>query len=140
MYLSDVYTLPASLAGVPAMSVPCAPTKSGLPVGLQIIARPLDEATMLAVAAACEADFPCAIAPLTTGDVSARGRALFEASGCACFCRCWHFEGNKNDGSRAAFERARSATGTSRPRSSRAGAPEGRGLLALEGDDSRSAG
>ena len=63
MYLSDVYTLPASLAGVPAMSVPCAPTKSGLPVGLQIVARPLDEATMLAVAAACEADFPCASPP-----------------------------------------------------------------------------
>ncbi len=63
MYLSDVYTLPASLAGVPAMSVPCAPTKSGLPVGLQIVARPLDEATMLAVAAACEAAFPCASPP-----------------------------------------------------------------------------
>jgi aspartyl-tRNA(Asn)/glutamyl-tRNA(Gln) amidotransferase subunit A len=63
MYLNDVYTLPASLAGVPAMSVPCAPTSSGLPVGLQIIARPLDEATMLAVAAACEAAFPCASPP-----------------------------------------------------------------------------
>jgi aspartyl-tRNA(Asn)/glutamyl-tRNA(Gln) amidotransferase subunit A len=63
MYLSDVYTLPASLAGVPAMSVPCAPTKSGLPVGLHIVARPLDEATMLAVAAACEAAFPCASPP-----------------------------------------------------------------------------
>jgi aspartyl-tRNA(Asn)/glutamyl-tRNA(Gln) amidotransferase subunit A len=63
MYLSDLYTLPASLAGVPAMSVPCAPTKGGLPVGLQIVARPLDEATMLAVAAACEAAFPCASPP-----------------------------------------------------------------------------
>jgi aspartyl-tRNA(Asn)/glutamyl-tRNA(Gln) amidotransferase subunit A len=63
MYLSDVYTLPASLAGVPAMSVPCAPGKSGLPVGLQVVARPLDEATMLAVAAACEAAFPCASPP-----------------------------------------------------------------------------
>jgi aspartyl-tRNA(Asn)/glutamyl-tRNA(Gln) amidotransferase subunit A len=60
MYLSDVYTLPASLAGLPAMSVPCAPTKAGLPVGLHVVARPLDEATMLAVGAACEADFPCA--------------------------------------------------------------------------------
>jgi aspartyl-tRNA(Asn)/glutamyl-tRNA(Gln) amidotransferase subunit A len=58
MYMSDVYTLPASLAGVPAMSVPCAPTPEGLPVGLQIIARPLDEATMLAVAAAWEARSP----------------------------------------------------------------------------------
>jgi aspartyl-tRNA(Asn)/glutamyl-tRNA(Gln) amidotransferase subunit A len=60
MYLNDVYTLPASLAGLPAMSVPCRPTPAGLPVGLQIIARPLDEATMLSVGAACEADFPCA--------------------------------------------------------------------------------
>jgi aspartyl-tRNA(Asn)/glutamyl-tRNA(Gln) amidotransferase subunit A len=58
MYLSDIYTLPASLAGVPAMSVPCAPTRSGLPVGLQIIARPLDEETMLAVAATCERRLP----------------------------------------------------------------------------------
>jgi aspartyl-tRNA(Asn)/glutamyl-tRNA(Gln) amidotransferase subunit A len=58
MYLGDVYTLPASLAGVPAMSVPCAPTKSGLPVGLQIVARPLEESTMIAVAAAWEARFP----------------------------------------------------------------------------------
>ena len=58
MYLSDVYTLPASLAGLPAMSVPCAPTKSGLPVGLQIIARRHDEATMFALAAACEATQP----------------------------------------------------------------------------------
>ncbi|HEX3344890.1 MAG TPA: Asp-tRNA(Asn)/Glu-tRNA(Gln) amidotransferase subunit GatA, partial [Polyangiaceae bacterium] len=58
MYLSDIYTLPASLAGLPAMSVPCAPTKSGLPVGLHVVARPLDEATMLAVASACEAAFP----------------------------------------------------------------------------------
>jgi aspartyl-tRNA(Asn)/glutamyl-tRNA(Gln) amidotransferase subunit A len=63
MYLSDVYTLPASLAGVPAMSVPCAPARNGLPVGLQVVARPLDEATMLAVAAACEAAFPCASPP-----------------------------------------------------------------------------
>ncbi|MDB4942804.1 MAG: Aspartyl-tRNA(Asn) amidotransferase subunit [Labilithrix sp.] len=54
MYLSDVYTLPASLAGLPAMSVPCAPTKAGLPVGLQIIAPPLRETTMFALAAAWE--------------------------------------------------------------------------------------
>ncbi len=54
MYLSDVYTLPASLAGLPAMSVPCAPAKSGLPVGLQIVSRPLDEATMFALGAAVE--------------------------------------------------------------------------------------
>jgi aspartyl-tRNA(Asn)/glutamyl-tRNA(Gln) amidotransferase subunit A len=58
MYLSDIYTLPASLAGIPAMSVPCAPVGSGLPVGLQVMARPLDEATMLAVASAWEARSP----------------------------------------------------------------------------------
>jgi aspartyl-tRNA(Asn)/glutamyl-tRNA(Gln) amidotransferase subunit A len=63
MYLSDVYTLPASLAGVPAMSVPCAPTKSGLPVGLHIAARPLAEATMIAVAAAWETRFPSPALP-----------------------------------------------------------------------------
>jgi aspartyl-tRNA(Asn)/glutamyl-tRNA(Gln) amidotransferase subunit A len=58
MYLADVYTLPASLAGIPAISVPCAPTRSGLPVGLQVMARPLEEATMLAVASAWEARSP----------------------------------------------------------------------------------
>ena len=55
MYLNDVYTLPASLAGIPAMSVPCGMSGAGLPIGLHIMARPLDETTMLAVAAACEA-------------------------------------------------------------------------------------
>jgi aspartyl-tRNA(Asn)/glutamyl-tRNA(Gln) amidotransferase subunit A len=54
MYLSDVYTLPASLAGLPAISVPCTPTREGLPVGLQIIAPALGEATMFALAAAWE--------------------------------------------------------------------------------------
>jgi aspartyl-tRNA(Asn)/glutamyl-tRNA(Gln) amidotransferase subunit A len=58
MYLSDVYSVPASLAGIPAMSVPCAPTRGGLPVGLQIAARPLDEGSMLAVASAWEARSP----------------------------------------------------------------------------------
>jgi aspartyl-tRNA(Asn)/glutamyl-tRNA(Gln) amidotransferase subunit A len=60
MYLNDVYTLPASLAGVPAMSVPCAPTRSGLPVGLHIASRPMDEATMFALASAWEARSPAA--------------------------------------------------------------------------------
>jgi aspartyl-tRNA(Asn)/glutamyl-tRNA(Gln) amidotransferase subunit A len=58
MYLSDIYTLPASLAGVPAISVPCTPSRSGLPVGLQVMARPLDEETMVAVASAWEARSP----------------------------------------------------------------------------------
>jgi len=58
MYLNDVYTLPASLAGIPAMSLPCAPSRAGLPVGLHVMARPFEEETMLAVAAAWEARSP----------------------------------------------------------------------------------
>ncbi len=58
MYLSDVYTLPASLAGLPALSVPCAPTPDGLPVGLQLVGRHLDEETLFALASACESDVP----------------------------------------------------------------------------------
>ena len=54
MYLADIYTLPASLAGLPAISVPCAPTKAGLPVGLQFIGRPCDEETMILAAAGWE--------------------------------------------------------------------------------------
>jgi aspartyl-tRNA(Asn)/glutamyl-tRNA(Gln) amidotransferase subunit A len=50
MYLSDIYTLTGSLAGVPCMSVPCGFSPDGLPVGLQIIANHFDEATMFRVA------------------------------------------------------------------------------------------
>lgn len=54
MYLADVFTVGASLAGLPAISVPCGFTAAGLPVGLQLAARALDEATMLRAAAAYE--------------------------------------------------------------------------------------
>lgn len=46
MYLEDVFTLPGSLAGVPGLVVPCG-TSEGLPVGLQFLGRPFDEATVL---------------------------------------------------------------------------------------------
>ena len=54
MYLNDVFTVPASLAGVPAMSVPAGLDAQGLPLGLQIIGRHFDEETVFAVAGALE--------------------------------------------------------------------------------------
>ncbi len=54
MYLNDVFTVPANLAGVPAASVPAGLDANGLPLGLQVITRSFDEATMFAVAAALE--------------------------------------------------------------------------------------
>lgn len=54
MYLSDIYTITASLAGIPSMSVPAGATNTGLPVGLQILARHFDEAGMLRLARAFE--------------------------------------------------------------------------------------
>ena len=63
MYLSDVFTIPANLAGVPAVSVPCGLDAQGLPVGLQITGRVLDEATVLRVASAFEADLGLELRP-----------------------------------------------------------------------------
>jgi len=54
MYLNDVFTVPASLAGLPAMSVPGGLDSSGLPLGLQIIGKPLDEQGVLNAALAIE--------------------------------------------------------------------------------------
>ncbi|MGC8791830.1 MAG: Asp-tRNA(Asn)/Glu-tRNA(Gln) amidotransferase subunit GatA [Bryobacteraceae bacterium] len=54
MYLSDIYTITGSLAGIPCMSVPCGRTREGLPVGMQILARHFDEAGMLRLAYAFE--------------------------------------------------------------------------------------
>jgi len=53
MYMSDIATIPVNLAGLPAMSIPCG-FVNGLPVGLQIIGRPLEEGTLLRVAYAFE--------------------------------------------------------------------------------------
>jgi len=54
MYLSDIYTISVNLAGLPALSVPCGFTGSGLPIGLQVIAPAFGEADMFAVAHAFE--------------------------------------------------------------------------------------
>jgi aspartyl-tRNA(Asn)/glutamyl-tRNA(Gln) amidotransferase subunit A len=55
MYLADIFTIPVNLAGLPAMSIPCGFTQSELPIGLQIMAPPFREDTILQVAAAFEA-------------------------------------------------------------------------------------
>ena len=54
MYLSDIYTITGSLAGIPCMSVPCGKTAEGLPVGMQILAKHFDEPTMFRLADAFE--------------------------------------------------------------------------------------
>ncbi len=54
MYLSDIFTIPANLAGLPAISVPCGPGENGLPVGLQLMAAPFNEETLIRAASAFE--------------------------------------------------------------------------------------
>lgn len=49
MYLSDVYTVSANLAGIPGLSIPCGKDTSGMPIGLQILGRQFDEQTILRV-------------------------------------------------------------------------------------------
>ncbi len=50
MYLSDIYTTSANLAGIPGVNVPCGKDRQGLPIGLQILGKQFDEATILRVA------------------------------------------------------------------------------------------
>lgn len=54
MYLSDVFTISANLAGIPGISVPCGLSSQGLPIGLQLLGRHFEEATVLQVAHAFE--------------------------------------------------------------------------------------
>jgi aspartyl-tRNA(Asn)/glutamyl-tRNA(Gln) amidotransferase subunit A len=54
MYLSDIFTITGSLAGIPCMSVPCGNTAEGLPVGMQILTKHFDETTMFRLADAFE--------------------------------------------------------------------------------------
>jgi aspartyl-tRNA(Asn)/glutamyl-tRNA(Gln) amidotransferase subunit A len=50
MYLNDIFAVPANLAGLPGVSIPCGFTQGGLPIGLQLIGKPFDEAMLLRVA------------------------------------------------------------------------------------------
>jgi len=54
MYLNDVFTVPASMAGIPGLSLPAGLDEAGLPLGLQVLGRPFDEETVFAVSAALE--------------------------------------------------------------------------------------
>ncbi|HEX9123895.1 MAG TPA: Asp-tRNA(Asn)/Glu-tRNA(Gln) amidotransferase subunit GatA [Actinomycetota bacterium] len=68
MYLSDVFTIPANLAGVPAMSIPCGLDEAGLPVGLQLTAPVLQERRLLTAAHAVEQELAfSAVPPLLQG-------------------------------------------------------------------------
>src|SRR5579862_3325145 len=54
MYLADIYTVTADLAGIPGISIPCGRTRENLPIGLQILGRHFDESTILRLAHAYE--------------------------------------------------------------------------------------
>ncbi|MCA9580405.1 MAG: Asp-tRNA(Asn)/Glu-tRNA(Gln) amidotransferase subunit GatA [Myxococcales bacterium] len=60
MYLADIFTVPANLAGIPAISIPVAVSGEGLPIGLQFMAPAFEEATLVGLAQAVESrvDFP----------------------------------------------------------------------------------
>ena len=58
MYLSDIYTVTSSLAGLPAISIPCGFHNSGLPIGLQIIGNYLDESRVLQLATLFQKEHP----------------------------------------------------------------------------------
>jgi len=54
MYLADIFTVTANLAGVPGISIPCGKSKEGLPIGMQILGKYFDETTVLRLAHAAE--------------------------------------------------------------------------------------
>lgn len=67
MYLTDIYTVPVNIAGLPGISLPCALSKEGLPIGLQLLARPFGEPTLLRAAKAFETDAALNIKPSFKG-------------------------------------------------------------------------
>jgi aspartyl-tRNA(Asn)/glutamyl-tRNA(Gln) amidotransferase subunit A len=63
MYLSDIFTVPANLVGAPAVALPAGFDDRGLPLSLQLLARPFAEATLLRAARACERELGWRVAP-----------------------------------------------------------------------------
>jgi aspartyl-tRNA(Asn)/glutamyl-tRNA(Gln) amidotransferase subunit A len=64
MYLSDIYTVTANLAGIPSLSIPAGFTQKGLPIGLQILANQFQEGTLLRLAEAYGQAFPVSSPPM----------------------------------------------------------------------------
>jgi len=50
MYLSDIFTVNCNIAGIPGMSMPCGLSSAGMPIGLQLLAKPFDEETIFRAA------------------------------------------------------------------------------------------
>jgi aspartyl-tRNA(Asn)/glutamyl-tRNA(Gln) amidotransferase subunit A len=68
MYLNDIYTVSANLAGVPAISVPCGLSNDGLPIGVQLVGDFWSEALLLNLASAYEHEFPLDAKPAAYAD------------------------------------------------------------------------
>jgi aspartyl-tRNA(Asn)/glutamyl-tRNA(Gln) amidotransferase subunit A len=68
MYLSDIYTVSANLAGVPAISVPCGLSSNGLPIGTQLVGNFWSEPLLLNLASTYENEFPLGEKPLIFAD------------------------------------------------------------------------
>jgi aspartyl-tRNA(Asn)/glutamyl-tRNA(Gln) amidotransferase subunit A len=58
MYLSDIFTIPCNLAGIPGISVPCGMSSNGLPIGAQLLGNHFREEILLTAAAAIERAIP----------------------------------------------------------------------------------
>lgn len=67
MYLTDIYTVPVNIAGLPGISLPCAFSRDGLPIGLQLLAKPFGEPTLLRAAKAFETDAALNLKPSFKG-------------------------------------------------------------------------
>ncbi len=65
MYLADIYTVTANLAGIPGISVPCGKNQEGLPIGVQMLGKYFDEPTVLRVAHVVEHAMAAVASPLS---------------------------------------------------------------------------